>query len=513
MLRRARFRELSFAFADSPQGGKGGRLPDESDGRRYLLHKARTPDAPSLAAKAADASRLLERVASPANLAGALLHVARNKGAPGVDGRGVEEVVGAARRLLPRLRRVLLSETYRPGDIRRVWIPKPGGGQRGLGIPNVVDRWVQQAVLQVLEPVFEPTFHDSSHGFRPGRGAPTAIAEAKAHLAQGYGWVVGIDLSKFFDRVNHQRLLARLRRPVEDSRILALVHQMLKAKVVLPDGARVSTDQGTPQGGPLSPLLSNIVLDELDGELQRRGLHFVRYADDFNIFVRSERAGRRVMASVSRFLERRMRLRVNVDKSTVARPDETHLLGFSLCPKADGTVEVHLSRRTCERLDARIRELTPRTWGRSLDTCFEEVNRYLRGWVAYFGECTRTGAVAFRRYDAHIRRRIRAIIIHQRKRGRYLLRHLLERGVSWEAATGTAWSRRGIWHRSNRPGMTRAYPNVWFHERMVSLWAEWCRLHPAPLASGQLLLFEPETSTQRAGCEAHKSGSVRGAPG
>jgi RNA-directed DNA polymerase len=233
----------------------------------------------------------MESVALAANLAQALLNVLRNKGASGEDGQTVEEVVEKAPNLLPKLQAALLQGTYRPGEIRRVWIPKPGGGQRGLGIPNVVDRWVQQAVLQILEPIFEPTFHPSSHGFRPNRGAHTAIAEAKEHLKEGYRVVVDLDLSKFFDRVHHQRLLDRLKQQVHDSRILDLVKRMLTAKVVMPDGTKVATMQGTPQGGPLSPLLSNIVLDEWDQELGRRGLRFVRYADDCNIFVRSERAG------------------------------------------------------------------------------------------------------------------------------------------------------------------------------------------------------------------------------
>ena len=291
-------------------------------------------------------------------------------------------MLGSARSLLPRLQRALLDGTYRPGDIRRVWIPKPGGGQRGLGIPNVIDRWVQQAVLQVLEPIFEPTFHASSHGFRPKRGAHTAIAEAKEYVGDGYGVVVDIDLSKFFDRVHHQRLLSRLGQTVADSRILKLIGRMLKAKVVMPDGTRVSTDEGTPQGGPLSPLLSNVVLDEFDWELARRGLRFVRYADDCNIFVRSERAGQRVMDSIRKFLESRLRLLVNEEKSKVARPDEIHFLGFRLRKAPERTkVEVHVSNRTKERMDAKIRELTPRKWGQSLTRCIERINVYLRGWI------------------------------------------------------------------------------------------------------------------------------------
>jgi group II intron reverse transcriptase/maturase len=320
---------LSLVFADSPSGGGTAEPPDASGRRNALLHKARIKKTRGPVAGAADTSRLLEEVASEANLAKALLNVVRNKGAPGVDGQTVEEAEAKAPSIIARLRHDLLAECYRPGDVRRVWLPKPGGGQRGLGIPNVVDRTVQQAVLQVLEPIFEPTFHPSSHGFRPNRGAHTAIAEATEHLKAGYQTVVDLDLAKFFDRVHHQRLLARIATRVKDQRIIALIRLMLQAVVVLPDGARIAVQEGTPQGGPLSPLLSNIVLDELDRELARRGLRFVRYADDSNIFVRSERAGQRVMASIRAFLEGRMRLQVNEGKSGVRQPHDVHFLGFS----------------------------------------------------------------------------------------------------------------------------------------------------------------------------------------
>jgi group II intron reverse transcriptase/maturase len=401
------------------------------------------------------------------------------------------EVVEFAPLLLPRLRRALLEGDYGPGDIRRVWIPKPGGGQRGLGIPNVIDRWVQQAVLQIVEPIFEPTFHDSSHGFRPHRGAHTAIAEAKTYVGDGYEVVVDLDLSKFFDRVHHQRLLARLGQRIADPRILKLIRQMLKANVVMPDGTRVSTDEGTPQGGPLSPLLSNVVLDEFDSELQRRGLRFVRYADDCNIFVRSLRAGQRVMASIRRFLERRLRLQVNEEKSKVARPEEIHFLGFHLRMAPEGKVEVHISARSKDRLDARIQELTPRNWGQSPAACITEVNRYLQGWIAYFRICTEESEFLFRRFDAHIRRRLRAIFVRQKKRPRYLFRHLLQCDVSPGAAAQAAYCRRGAWYKSNTRGLTQAYPNAWFHERLVSLWISWEQFNQPPkLASGQTLLFE-----------------------
>lgn len=486
-----RSRQLTFAFADSPQGGKGAIPTDASAGKAFLLHRTKGKPTSGLIAPAAGTERLLEQAASTSNLATALLNVARNKGAPGVDGCSVDEVVGAARSLLPRLRHALLEGTYQPGDIRRVWIPKPGGGQRGLGIPNVIDRWVQQAVLQVLEPIYEPTFHDSSHGFRPSRGAHTAIAQAKVYVAEGHEVVVDLDLSKFFDRVHHQRLLSRLGQRIADPRILKLIRQMLKAKVVMPDGTRVSTEEGTPQGGPLSPLLSNVVLDEFDWELQRRGLRFVRYADDCNIFVRSLRAGQRVMASIRRFLECRLRLLVNEEKSKVARPEEIHFLGFRLRKAPEGKVEVHISDRTKQRLDARIRELTPRNWGQSVARCIEELNRYLQGWIAYFRICTEESTLLFQRFDAHIRRRLRAIIIRQKKRPRHLYRHLLRCDVSAGAAAQTAYSRRGVWHRSLLRGMTAAYPNAWFHERLVSLKTTWYALNQPPvLASGQALLFE-----------------------
>ena len=487
-----RSRQLKFVFAASPQGGGKSGPSDASVGRDFLLHTANSKTANDLSASAADASRLLEAVASPANLAMALLNVVRNKGAPGVDGCSVEEVLGSARSLLSRLQRALLDGTYQPGDIRRVWIPKPGGGERGLGIPNVIDRWVQQAVLQVLEPIFEPTFHSSSHGFRPKRGAHTAIAEAKEYVGDGYGVVVDIDLSKFFDRVHHQRLLSRLGQKVADLRILKLIGRMLKAKVVLPDGTRVSTEEGTPQGGPLSPLLSNVVLDEFDKELARRGLRFVRYADDCNIFVRSERAGQRVMSSIRTFLQSRLRLLVNEEKSKVARPDEIHFLGFRLRKTKERTkVEVHISSRTKERMDAKIRELTPRMWGQSPTRCIERLNVYLRGWSGYFRICTEENVYRLHVWDAHIRRRLRAILVRQKKRPRHLYRHLQHRGASSRAATHTAWCRKGVWYRSNSSGMTAAYRNAWFHERLVSLVSTWEELNPRPkLASGQTLLFD-----------------------
>ena len=483
--------QLNFAFADSPKGGKDDASPGRPDAKTHLLLIAKSMRAEDPAAGEVEPEELLERIAAPANLAKALLNVARNKGAPGVDGCSIKEVVGASRHVLPKLRRALLDGSYRPGDIRRVWIPKPGGGQRGLGIPNVIDRWVQQAVHQQLEPIFEPTFHPSSHAFRSRRGAHTAIPEARRYVKEGYGYVVDIDLSKFFDRVHHQRLLSRLGQKIADRRVLLLIKRMLKANVVMPDGMRVTTEEGTPQGGPLSPLLSNVVLDELDQELHRRGLRFVRYADDCNIFVRSERAGLRVMASTRRFIEKRLRLVINEEKSAVARPSERHFLGFRLCVAEDGTVEVHLSRKAKSRMDTRIRELTPRTYGQSLPSLFVRANEYLQGWFHYFKLVTGDGALLMPRFDAHIRRRIRAIIVRRKKRPRFLYRHLLARGAKPRTAAKAAWCRRGYWYRSNLPGVTTAYRNWWFHERLFCLRRHWLRFYGPPRSvSGQRLLFD-----------------------
>ena len=463
---------------------------DVSAGRLYLLHTAddnltNETDAP-IEDHDESHDRLLEHVASLPNLARALLFVARNKGAAGVDGVSTEEVVEAAPDLLPKIREALIAGTYQPGDIRRVWIPKPGGGERGLGIPNVIDRVVQQAVLLQLEPIFEPTFHDSSHGFRRYRGAQTAIAEATGYFNEGYGITVDIDLSKFFDRVHHQRLLGRLSQHVGDGRVLKLVHRMLKAKVVMPDGTCVVSEEGTPQGGPLSPLLSNIVLNELDWELDRRGLKFVRYADDFSVFVRSKRAGDRVMASVQRFIERKLRLVINEEKSSVSDPFDLTFLGFWLRKDSKGEVAILISKRTAKRMSVRIRELTPRNWGGSFDSCVLRVNRYFNGWIGYFRLCT--GPSSFGDFDAHIRRRLRALLVRQKKRPRHLFRHLLRRGISRGMAWKSAYGIRGHWKRSSSFGIHKAYGNAWFAERLVNLRARWHEFHPTG-AMKQLTLF------------------------
>ena len=336
-----------------------------------------------------------------------------------------------------------------------------------MGIPDVIDRVVQEAVRQVLEPLWEPTFHPSSHGFRPGRSCHTAIAEARQHLEDGYEWCVDLDLEKFFDLVCHQRLAAKLAERVSDRRLLVLIGRMLKAKVVLPDGVVIASEQGVPQGGPLSPLLSNIVLDEFDCELARRGHRFVRYADDAKVYVRSERAGRRVMASLTRFIQRRLRLRVNEAKSAVARPEDRHFLGFRLrLDPQTGTVEVLLSERTKRNAMERVRQLTPRNWGNSLASCIIQINAWVRGWHGFFGIASLDEMQMMRKLDAHIRRRLRAIILRHWKRKRTIAKRLVALGVKRESAWRQVYAgRKSWWALSHTHAVDQGLRNAYFAER------------------------------------------------
>src|SRR6266849_675790 len=461
---------MSLGTADSPKGDDaradaGQPAPTVSAVPKPRSRKRRVPSAMTM-----------EEVANEETLREAFAQVKSNDGAPGPDGQSVQEVATHLSDILPKLIRELLEETYQPGAIRRVWIAKAGGGKRGLGIPDVIDRMVQQAVHLVMQPHYQPAFHPSSHGFREGKSCHTAIAEAKRHLEEGYEWVVDIDLEKFFDRVHHDRLIARLGQRVSDHRLLRLIRRMLKAKVVMPDGVVVSTEEGTPQGGPLSPLLSNIVLDELDKELSRRGHRFVRYADDCNVYVRSERSGKRVMASIAKFIEGRLRLKVNEAKSAVARPEERHFLGFRLRREPmEGEVEVLLSERSKERIKEQIRQLTPRSWGHSLRECIRRLNGYLQGWIGFFWICTDAEEQTLQRLDAHTRRRLRALLLRQWKRKRFIARRFIKLGANPKSAwQGVYRGRRSLWALSHTPAAHQALRNTYFSERgLVSLEKQW----------------------------------------
>jgi RNA-directed DNA polymerase len=478
--------ELSFGTTENPRVERGAVRGKSKDLSRP---KPRTASKPKNKA----------RQAGPATMEGvvecleeAFIHVAANKGAPGPDGQTIEEVQQHLPSVLATLRKALIEGTYQPGDIRRVWIPKPGGkGKRGLGIPDVVDRMVQEAVRMVLEPLYEPTFHESSHGFRPGRGCQTAIAEAKSYVEEGYTSLVDLDLEKFFDTVHQQRLMARLAERVKDQRVLVLIRRMLKAKVVLPDGVKVTTEEGVPQGGPLSPLLSNIVLSELDEELTQRGLRFVRYADDANIYVKSERAAHRVMASVTRFIEKRLRLKVNQEKSAVARPQERHFLGYRLHLQEDGHAEVLLSERSVTRLREKVRELTPRAGGRSLQQVILKVNVYLNGWLGHFRVCTEGITQIVRHADAHIRRRLRAIVLKHWKRRRTIARRLISLGGSPRTVWRSIYAgRKSLWALSHAPAVDRNLRNAYFAARgLQSLLARFEMIWAEPRAPHQLSLF------------------------
>jgi RNA-directed DNA polymerase len=463
--------------ADSPKGAAGERSAGGPANRPRAVPKSRNSKS------TLPLAMTMEEVAKESNLRRAFQRVASNKGAPGPDRHSIDEVRKHLNELVPLLRTALLEGTYCPGMIRRVWIPKAGGGQRGLGIPNVVDRIVQQAVHQVLSPHLERTFHDASHGFRPGRSCHTAVAAAAKHLEDGYEWVVDLDLEKFFDRVHHERLLARLEQQgVEDRKLLRLIRQMLKAKVVMPDGVVVSTEEGTPQGGPLSPLLSNVVLDELDRELERRGHRFVRYADDSNIYVRSERAGHRVMASISQFIERRLRLKVNLAKSAVARPARRHFVGFSLQKSRNGTASVRLSKRSTERVRRKIVELTPRNWGGSIRSVIEHLNEYLAGWIGFFKICSRDEArVGLKILDSHIRRRLRALILRQKKRKSFILRWLIrKRRVPVRVAIHDVYGgHKSLWALSITNSAHKAMSSRYFDELgLLNVKRRWRELQP-----------------------------------
>ena len=367
----------------------------------------------------------MEEVCERANLKEALRQVKGNKGSAGVDRMTVDQLGDYLKEHWPAIREQLLIGTYEPKPVRRVEIPKPeGGGVRKLGIPTVLDRFIQQAVMQVLQRRWDPTFSQYSYGFRPRRSAHHAVAQAQQYIAQGYGWVIDLDLEKFFDRVNHDKLMGQIAKRVEDKRLLKLIRAFLNAGV-MENGLVSPSVEGTPQGGPLSPLLSNLVLDELDRELEYRGHRFVRYADDCNIYVRSERAGQRVVESITRFITQKLKLKVNEAKSAVARPQERKLLGFSFSAGPD--VKRTIAPKSLERFKRRIREITRRAKGVSIETTMAELATYMRGWRGYFGFCeTPEGLIALTRW---IRLRLRAALWRQWKTPRRRRAALVALGV------------------------------------------------------------------------------------
>src|SRR6516225_11747732 len=432
----------------SPRGEarKAGRQEVES------RSATREPESP------ANTRRIMEEICEPENLREALQRVKGNRGSAGVDGMTVDDLSVHLKAHWPAIREQLLSGTYKPKPVRRVEIPKPdGGGVRKLGIPTVLDRFVQQAVMQVLQRQWDPTFPRHSDGFRPERSAHQAVAKAQQYIVAGYGWVVDLDLEKFFDRVNHDKLVGQIAKRVEDKRLRKLSRAFLNAGV-MENGLVSPSVEGTPQGGPLSPLLSNLVLDELDRELMRRGHRYVRYADDCNIYVRSERAGQRVMKSITRFIMQKLKLKVNETKSAVARPQERKFLGFSF---TDGPeVRRVIAPKALDRFKRRVREITRRAKGVSIETTMAELTPYMRGWRSYFGFCeTPQELVNLTRW---VRLRFRVALWRQWKTPRRRRAALLELGVRPRLARNTACSHRGPRYLAQAKALSVGLSNAYF---------------------------------------------------
>ena len=418
----------------------------------------------------AKTDRLMEEVCERENLKEALRQVKANKGSSGVDGMTVVTLSDYPKQHWPAIREQLLSGNDEPQPVRRVEIPKPdGGGVRKLGIPCVLDRFIQQAVMQVLQRRWDRTFSDHSYGFRPGRSAHQAVAQAQQYIAEGHGWCVDLDLEKFFDRVNHDKLMGRIANRIEDKRLLKLIRAFLNAGV-MENGLVSPSVEGTPQGGPLSPLLSNLVLDELDRELERRGHRFVRYADDCNIYVRSERAGQRVMESITRFITQRLKLKVNETKSAVARPQERKFLGFSF--NVGPEVKRVIAPKALDRFKQRIREITRRAKGVSIETTMEELAPYLRGWRNYFGFCETPQVLVY--LTRWVRLRLRAALWRQWKTPRRRRAALLQLGVRPRLASNTAGSGRGPWYLARAKALSVGLSNAYFKSLGLPTLIEGC---------------------------------------
>ena len=401
---------------------------------------------------------LMEEVCESENLKRAWKRVRSNKGAPGVDGMTVEELYDHLVKYWPDLKKQLLAGTYLPQPVRTVEIPKPNGGVRKLGIPTVVDRFIQQAIHQVLQKRWDPTFSEHSFGFRPGRSAHMAVSQAQGYIEQGCRIVVDIDLEKFFDRVNHDILMSLVAKREKDKRLLKLLRRYLESGAMI-DGLVSPRAEGTPQGGPLSPLLSNLMLDVLDKELEKRGHKFVRYADDCNIYVSSRRAGQRVLRSVSRFLTGRLRLQVNGEKSTVAHSSRRSFLGFAFTPHRQPKRRV--SKESLKRFKWKVKELTRRSKGTGLERKIQELRKYLTGWRAYFGFCQTRSILED--LDQWIRRRLRSVLAAQWKSGKTLFQSLRRRGIGKDQAARCAINSKSPWKVSNHTAMKIAFPNEYFH--------------------------------------------------
>ena len=439
--------QLELAFSGVPEGEARTAL---RRGTESLMAEGAT-ESPAT-------ERMMEEICEAGNLRKALQQVRANKGAPGVDGMTVDELSEYLGRHEAELRQQLLDGTYRPQPVRRVEIPKPDGGMRKLGIPTVKDRLVQQAILQVMQRSFDASFSEHSYGFRPGRSAKQAVARAQELIAAGRSFVVDVDLEKFFDRVNHDRLMAHLAKRIADKRVLRLIRAFLNAGV-MENGLVEASYEGTPQGGPLSPLLSNVVLDELDQELERRGHQFVRYADDCNIYTASERAGHRVMASISTFVARHLKLKVNVEKSAVGRPWERKFLGFRI--SADSPPLREIAPKAVARFKHQVRQITRRARGVSIDRVVKDLRPYLRGWSEYFGWCETPWLL--KDLDKWVRHRLRCYLWVQWRTPRRRRTRLGVLGVKPGLAAYISWS-RGPWRPSGSKTLNFAIRNAYFDD-------------------------------------------------
>ncbi|HEX8816368.1 MAG TPA: group II intron reverse transcriptase/maturase [Terriglobales bacterium] len=435
--------DFSSALTGAARGGAG----EETES----LMATNEPESP------ARTNRLMEEVCERENLKEALRQVKGNKGSAGMDGVTVDQLTDYLKQHWPVIREQLLNGTYEPKPVRRVEIPKPDGGVRKLGIPTVLDRFIQQAVMQVLQRRWDRTFSEYSYGFRPGRSAHQAVAQAQQYIAANYSWVVDLDLEKFFDRVNHDKLMGQVAKRVEDKRLLRLIRAFLNAGV-MENGLVSPSVEGTPQGGPLSPLLSNLVLDELDRELERRGHRYLRYADDCNIYVRSQRAGQRVMESITRFITQKLKLKVNETKSAVARPQERKLLGFSF--SAGPEIKRMIAPKALDRFKQRIREITRKAKGVSIEKTIEELASYIRGWRGYFGFCETPVVLEY--LTRWVRLRLRAALWRQWKTPRRRRAALLELGVRPRLASNTAGSGRGPWYLARAKALSVGLSNAHF---------------------------------------------------